>query len=193
VTCRVARRRRERDGDDPAGSLRSRAEPRACGKRPRFSFPRSIFVPSLSWQIVGKNFPETKRNGGRFILPADDRHGLLRCGKRRFGRCLLKLFRCKTAFLSHLYIKAIILPRQARDKHRENSKKDAKPSRSIAKTGSRQPLGDGISKEKRTAYVLCPFAGLIDAFFTMHTGGAWANYLEVGAVRKTPFLSNLFS
>jgi hypothetical protein len=31
----------------------------------------------------------------------------------------------KTAFLSHLYIKCVILPRQARDKHRENSKKDA--------------------------------------------------------------------
>jgi len=31
----------------------------------------------------------------------------------------------KMAFLSHLYIKTIILPRQARDKHRENSKKDA--------------------------------------------------------------------
>jgi hypothetical protein len=31
----------------------------------------------------------------------------------------------KTALLSHLYIKMIILPRQARGKHRENSKKDA--------------------------------------------------------------------
>jgi hypothetical protein len=31
----------------------------------------------------------------------------------------------KTGFLSHLYIKTMILPRQARDKHRENSKKDA--------------------------------------------------------------------
>jgi hypothetical protein len=31
----------------------------------------------------------------------------------------------KTAFWSHLDIKMIILPRQARDKHRENSKKDA--------------------------------------------------------------------
>ena len=29
----------------------------------------------------------------------------------------------KTGFLSHLYIKVIILPRQARDNHRENSKK----------------------------------------------------------------------
>jgi len=29
----------------------------------------------------------------------------------------------KRGFLSHLYIKCIILPRQARDKHRENSKK----------------------------------------------------------------------
>jgi hypothetical protein len=27
----------------------------------------------------------------------------------------------KTAFLSHQYIKTIILPRQARDKHRESS------------------------------------------------------------------------
>jgi hypothetical protein len=31
----------------------------------------------------------------------------------------------KTAFLSRFYIKTIILPRQARDKHRENSKNDA--------------------------------------------------------------------
>ena len=31
----------------------------------------------------------------------------------------------KTVFLSHLYIKMLILPRQARDKHKENSKKDA--------------------------------------------------------------------
>jgi arylsulfatase A-like enzyme len=29
----------------------------------------------------------------------------------------------KTYFLRHLYVKTIILPRQARDKHRENSKK----------------------------------------------------------------------
>ena len=29
----------------------------------------------------------------------------------------------KTAFLCHLYIKTIILPRQARDKHRESSKR----------------------------------------------------------------------
>jgi hypothetical protein len=31
----------------------------------------------------------------------------------------------KRPFFRHLYIKTIILPRQARDKHRENSKKDA--------------------------------------------------------------------
>jgi hypothetical protein len=31
----------------------------------------------------------------------------------------------KTVFLSHFYIKTIVLPRQARDKHRENTKKDA--------------------------------------------------------------------
>eukprot|EP01046_Picozoa_sp_COSAG06_P064742 COSAG06_NODE_15605_length_1058_cov_7.644421_1_plen_139_part_00 len=30
----------------------------------------------------------------------------------------------KTGFFGHLYIKMLILPRQARDKHRENSKKE---------------------------------------------------------------------
>jgi hypothetical protein len=30
----------------------------------------------------------------------------------------------KTVFLSHLYIKMLFLPRQARDKHKENSKKE---------------------------------------------------------------------
>jgi hypothetical protein len=31
----------------------------------------------------------------------------------------------KNGILRHLYLKTIILPRQAQDKHRENSKKDA--------------------------------------------------------------------
>eukprot|EP01046_Picozoa_sp_COSAG06_P028626 COSAG06_NODE_2593_length_6607_cov_2.577904_4_plen_101_part_00 len=35
--------------------------------------------------------------------------------------------RSETPFLYHLYIKTIILPRQARDKHKENSKKMAFP------------------------------------------------------------------
>ena len=35
----------------------------------------------------------------------------------------LDLQGAKTGFLSHLYIKVILLPRQARDKRRENSKK----------------------------------------------------------------------
>eukprot|EP01046_Picozoa_sp_COSAG06_P006650 COSAG06_NODE_314_length_17706_cov_366.601940_9_plen_81_part_00 len=41
------------------------------------------------------------------------------------------LFRLCTqsVFLRHLYIKMIILPRQARDKHRKNSKKSAVSSR----------------------------------------------------------------
>jgi hypothetical protein len=40
-------------------------------------------------------------------------------GKTR-SRCTLGK---KTAFLSHFYIKCIILPRQARDKHRETTQK----------------------------------------------------------------------
>ena len=42
----------------------------------------------------------------------------------------------KTVFLSHLSIKMLILPRQARDKHRENSKTD----RFVAQTGARAAL-----------------------------------------------------
>jgi hypothetical protein len=42
----------------------------------------------------------------------------------------------KTAFLSHLYVKTIILPRQARDKHRENSKKEAVFPTSLSESSS---------------------------------------------------------
>jgi hypothetical protein len=43
-----------------------------------------------------------------------------------------------TAFLSHFYIKPIILPRQARDKHRETLQKDAVFSRLAVKVGWQQ-------------------------------------------------------
>jgi hypothetical protein len=49
------------------------------------------------------------------------------CGCSDDQCALLQHLTCMQArnrhFLSHLYIKCIILPRQARDKHRENSKK----------------------------------------------------------------------
>ena len=45
------------------------------------------------------------------------------CGQDRNG-----------VFLSHLYIKTIILPRQARDKHRENSQKRAFPHQCYIET-----------------------------------------------------------
>ena len=54
-----------------------------------------------------------------------------RVGVRGAGRSSLPATLCastrvrKRVFLSHFYIKTIILPRQARDKHRESSKKDA--------------------------------------------------------------------
>jgi hypothetical protein len=47
------------------------------------------------------------------VLPKHPRRGA------RAGRCQVR----KRHFLSHLYIKCILLPRQARDKHRGNSKK----------------------------------------------------------------------
>jgi hypothetical protein len=45
----------------------------------------------------------------------------------------------KRHFLSHLYIKCIVLPRQARDKHRENSKKTDVLEPAAAEQGSPEP------------------------------------------------------
>ena len=54
----------------------------------------------------------------------------------------------KRHFLSHLYIKCIILPRQARDKHRENSKKV--PFSQVAAASSRgSPLRSSSPGRKR--------------------------------------------
>jgi hypothetical protein len=46
----------------------------------------------------------------------------------------------KTGFFSHLYIKVIFLPRQARDKHRENSKK-VRFRRLLSRRDSNEDLG----------------------------------------------------
>jgi hypothetical protein len=59
-------------------------------------------------------------NLGTSIVPSlSEQIRSFRCnqkwGANNCGVCLRK-----TVFLSHLYIKTIILPRQARDKHREN-------------------------------------------------------------------------
>jgi hypothetical protein len=56
----------------------------------------------------------------------------------------------KTAFLSNLYIKTNILPRQARDEHRENSKKSAvfpQPNRrhTLDADGGGHTGGDGAT------------------------------------------------
>jgi hypothetical protein len=49
----------------------------------------------------------------------------------------------KRLFLRHLYIKTNIVPRQARDKHRENSKK-------------RDRLSSGNGSPEKTAWIDCP-------------------------------------
>jgi hypothetical protein len=64
----------------------------------------------------------------------------------------------KTAFWGHLYIKCIILPRQARDKHRENSKtmpfsqvRAVQGDDSGAAPG-RQPTGLSVRRRKRSPF-----------------------------------------
>ena len=48
----------------------------------------------------------------------------------------------KRHFLSHLYIKCIILPRQARDKHRENSKKGRFLAERLSRHARPEPAGE---------------------------------------------------
>jgi hypothetical protein len=74
--------------------------------------------------------------------------------------------RCeKTAFWGHLYIKCIILPRQARDKHRENSKtmpfsQDLFPDEYIHLGGDEVTLSDWTDDKKIAAYLKQQHPGL---------------------------------
>ena len=72
---------------------RRRSGSRACRNVVLFSQVATMFVPSLSWQMFGCWCR---------MAASQDR---------------------KRHFLRHLYIKCMILPRQARDKHRENRKR----------------------------------------------------------------------
>eukprot|EP01046_Picozoa_sp_COSAG06_P046017 COSAG06_NODE_6454_length_2925_cov_3.208776_3_plen_84_part_00 len=72
-----------------------------------------MFVPSLSWQ-----------NDAFYILKNGAKMAFLYLPSMQGVPPAYLLSQCgKTVFLSHLYIKTNILPRQALDKHRENSKK----------------------------------------------------------------------
>jgi hypothetical protein len=73
-------------------------EPLVREKTAAFSGFPCVFVPSLSWQIILFIWNVLRHSLFWFVLR-------------------------KTAFLRHLFIKTNILPRQARDKHRGNSKK----------------------------------------------------------------------
>jgi hypothetical protein len=77
------------------------------------AFP--VFVPSLSWQNDHFKYQTAQKDAFYYL-------GLLPVQLVVLLLCLLALQSEKTAFWGHLYIKCIILPRQARDKHRENSK-----------------------------------------------------------------------
>jgi hypothetical protein len=77
-----------------------------------------MFVPSLSWQNEAR-FSHLFCFASVVVIVF-----LLQAREEVTPSLLLIILPLlKTAFLSHLYIKPIILPRQARDKHRENSKK----------------------------------------------------------------------
>ena len=90
------------------------------------------------------------RGGGRHVLPRADAEPPL---DLKLAALTLTLLR-KTAFLSHLFIKTIILPRQARDKHRENSKKMA----FFAPASPRRPRGSSDRGPRKRWSVLTALA-----------------------------------
>ena len=63
----------------------------------------------------------------------------------------------ETPFLSHLYLKTIILPRQARDKHRKNSKKMAffAPNQTATALASNSYRALRTSRERTTPPTAC--------------------------------------
>ena len=69
-------------------------------------------------QVLRLAIRSQARHGGRAYLHRDEpaRRQLRENRREETGE--------KTVFLSHLCIKMLILPRQARDKHRENSETD---------------------------------------------------------------------
>jgi len=68
-----------------------------------------LYTADITVLTGGRISSDGKYLGGGTVIDTVHTYFGHRCGKRHF--------------LSHLYIKCIILPRQARDKHRENSKK----------------------------------------------------------------------
>ena len=84
-----------------------------------------------------------------------------RCGWRPICSMPLGSWRSsgqKTDFLSHLYTKTSILPRQARDKHRENSKKKDRHS-SVASTRLRSRSRQvGVHAKKSLSLLLSFFS-----------------------------------
>eukprot|EP01046_Picozoa_sp_COSAG06_P053182 COSAG06_NODE_9132_length_1978_cov_2.985631_3_plen_96_part_01 len=75
----------------------------------------------LNVETLGTNIGKTQKKSGvclgvRFQPGADQR-----AGPEVVGHCPNARLRCETRlFLSHLLLKTIILPRQARDKHRKS-------------------------------------------------------------------------
>jgi hypothetical protein len=81
----------------------------------------------------------------------------------------------KTAFLRHLYIKTIILPRQAWDKHRENSKKDV-------------PFSAPINHRHRKPLPACEVFHL--CFFREETSLLFQLFISYFAFGPEPVLAN---
>jgi len=78
----------------------------------------------------------------------------------------------KMVFFSHIYIKMLILPRQARDKHRENSKKDCRfPSR--VRCGLERRVVERDTGAETAPIVLAIFSFSKRSFAKTGSGSCW--------------------
>jgi hypothetical protein len=103
----------EKDSQTGAAQLRVQFNATLLGMCRRSFLAIYIQKRSFHQDRLGTNTGK-RHNKDRF-LSGGDKISLTNYSKAEQAR--------KRHFLRHLYIKCIILPRQARDKHRENSKK----------------------------------------------------------------------
>ena len=82
-------------------------------------------------------------------------------------------------FLRHLYIKTIILPRQARDKHRENSKKEWRKHNTEEKRLKYSPKQ---APDSNSQYVIIGNLSVLAGFFAGH-GGAYGRAVRAAELR----------
>ena len=142
------------DASGAMASARAAQTPLRAGKEPhifllpKFCSTKGSSSRQASSNIHGENSEKTQRvslQSGSTVI-TERFSGVAKSGDSSVRMTQVR----KRHFLRHLYIKINILPRQARDKHRENSKKDSVFSQCMRVLYSIQ---DAVSKNRLSFFI----------------------------------------